>query len=173
MTAPELAAAADVPTILAERVVAARDLGSCLARIPTDNRSLAVSYDVERHLPLGFERYEIEVLVALVLSPTLDVQAVVLLAKGGGSVVSLFARDVFIPIVRLGARALVLVHNHPAGDPTPSKEDVVFTNKIASAGLALGIELIDHVIVAARGLFSFRDASLMPTADELKSDEPF
>ncbi len=56
-------------------------------------------------------------------------------------------REVFGPAVGEGAGAIVLVHNHPSGDPTPSSEDVEVTSRLVRAGEILGIRVLDHVVV--------------------------
>jgi DNA repair protein RadC len=66
-------------------------------------------------------------------------------------------RELFRPAIALAAAALILVHNHPSGDPTPSTEDHQVTMRIAEAGTLLGIRLLDHVIIAAEGYRSFRE----------------
>ncbi len=67
-------------------------------------------------------------------------------------------REVFRDAIRNAAAAIVLVHNHPSGDPGPSAEDRAVTRRLRSAGELLGIRVLDHVIVADRGYFSFREA---------------
>lgn len=67
-------------------------------------------------------------------------------------------REVFRDAIRNAAAALVLVHNHPSGDPSPSAEDRSVTERLRSAGLLLGIRVLDHVIVADSGYFSFRES---------------
>jgi len=56
-------------------------------------------------------------------------------------------REVFAPAIRLAAAALVLAHNHPSGDPTPSPEDTALTERLRRAGELLGIRVLDHVVV--------------------------
>ncbi|MFH0828787.1 MAG: DNA repair protein RadC [Candidatus Kerfeldbacteria bacterium] len=65
-------------------------------------------------------------------------------------------REVFRPAVTQAAAALVLVHNHPSGDPEPSDEDLSITKRLVGAGELLGISVLDHVIVAGRGVVSLR-----------------
>ena len=55
------------------------------------------------------------------------------------------------PALRDGASAIVLVHNHPSGDPTPSPEDIAMTRAVRAAGELVGVPLIDHVVVARTG----------------------
>jgi len=57
-------------------------------------------------------------------------------------------REVFAPALEHAASAVILIHNHPSGDPTPSNDDLNLTHRLVEAGLILGIEVIDHIIVA-------------------------
>jgi DNA repair protein RadC len=66
-------------------------------------------------------------------------------------------REVFREAIRCAAAAMLLVHNHPSGDPTPSAEDRDVTQRLRAAGELLGIRVLDHVIVAEQGYFSFRE----------------
>jgi DNA repair protein RadC len=66
-------------------------------------------------------------------------------------------REVFRPALRESAAAVVLVHNHPSGDPTPSREDIEITERLMRAGELLGVPVLDHVVVAERGYRSLRD----------------
>jgi DNA repair protein RadC len=59
------------------------------------------------------------------------------------------------------AAAVILYHNHPSGDPTPSREDREFTRRLASAAEAVGVRLIDHIVVGRDGCVSFREAGLL------------
>jgi DNA repair protein RadC len=57
------------------------------------------------------------------------------------------AREVFQKALLANAVSIILMHNHPSGDPTPSRQDIEVTKKIADAGNLIGIELLDHIIV--------------------------
>jgi DNA repair protein RadC len=59
------------------------------------------------------------------------------------------------------AAALIVYHNHPSGDPTPSREDREFTRRLASAADLVGLRLLDHVVVGREGCVSFREAGLL------------
>jgi len=67
-------------------------------------------------------------------------------------------REVFRPALERAAAAIVLVHNHPSGDPSPSGEDRRVTRRLRSAGELLGVRVVDHVVVADAGYFSFQEA---------------
>ena len=65
-------------------------------------------------------------------------------------------REVFLPAILHSAASVVLVHNHPSGDPEPSEEDLSITRRLVQVGELVGIGVLDHVIVAARGVVSLR-----------------
>ena len=70
-------------------------------------------------------------------------------------------REVFAPAIAHAAAAVVAVHNHPSGDPSPSAEDRDATRRLQRAGELLGIPLADHVIVSESAFFSFREHGLL------------
>ena len=67
-------------------------------------------------------------------------------------------RELFIRLFLCGAHAFFLIHNHPSGDITPSSEDDELTKRIISAGKMLNVGLIDHVIIADRMYYSYRES---------------
>ena len=70
-------------------------------------------------------------------------------------------RDVFRAAVIQGASAVTIVHNHPSGDPTPSREDHDTTKRMVQAGKILGIRVLDHIIIGDDDYYSFADAEQM------------
>lgn len=88
------------------------------------------------------------------------VTGAVLVYQGGANQTIVRVADCFREAVRSGATALVLVHNHPSGDATPSPEDVRLTQDVARAGELLDVEVLDHVIVAAGNHVSLRERGL-------------
>lgn len=67
-------------------------------------------------------------------------------------------RELFIRLLLCGAHAFFLVHNHPSGDITPSSEDNALTKRVITSGKTLNIELLDHVIIADRMYYSYRES---------------
>jgi DNA repair protein RadC len=67
-------------------------------------------------------------------------------------------REVFAEAVRERAASVILVHNHPSGDPSPSPEDREVTRRLRSAGGIVGIPVLDHVIIGDRSFYSFRES---------------
>jgi len=70
-------------------------------------------------------------------------------------------REVFNPAVRDSAAAMILLHNHPSGDPTPSREDREITRRLREAGELLGIKVLDHIIIGDESYISFVEQGLL------------
>jgi DNA repair protein RadC len=70
-------------------------------------------------------------------------------------------REVFREAMLRGAAAIVVFHNHPSGDPTPSRDDVALTARLRAAGVVLGIDVLDHLILADVHYCSMKDAGLL------------
>jgi DNA repair protein RadC len=73
-------------------------------------------------------------------------------------------REVFSPAVRESAAAVILVHNHPSGDPAPSAEDIAITRRLREAGEIMGIRVLDHIIVGDGDFTSFVERGLLEPA---------
>ncbi len=99
-----------------------------------------------------------ERLVVLCLDGRSGLLARETVAIGAVNAVSASPRDVLEPVVRCGGLRLVLAHNHPSGDPTPSAEDIAFTRRVERAAGLLGLQLLDHLVVARGGMVSLREA---------------
>ncbi|MBZ9648773.1 DNA repair protein RadC [Sphingobium sp. 3R8] len=82
---------------------------------------------------------------------------------GDGSIdqAAIYVREVIKRAMELGSAALILVHNHPSGDPSPSRQDIDITRQIVEAGKRLGIAVHDHIIMAANGHASLRAQGLL------------
>lgn len=78
-------------------------------------------------------------------------------ALGAANVVHVSPRDVFRRALREGAVAVLVAHNHPSGDPTPSGEDLALTRRLRAAGEVVGVALLDHLIIATEGCYSFEE----------------
>jgi DNA repair protein RadC len=70
-------------------------------------------------------------------------------------------REVFAEAIKNKAASVVFAHNHPSGDPEPSEDDLVITKKLVESGKILGIEVMDHIIVAKNDFFSFKNKGLI------------
>ena len=70
-------------------------------------------------------------------------------------------REVFKDAIKHSAASVVLAHNHPSGDPEPSEDDLTITKRLTEAGKILGVEVMDHIIIAKNGFFSFKEKGLI------------
>jgi len=98
-----------------------------------------------------------EVMKVVSLSTKLNIVGIDLVSLGILDSCISHPREVFRPAIMRSAAGIILVHNHPSGDPTPSEEDKTTTNAIREAGKVLGIRMLDHVILAKGSLYSFAD----------------
>jgi DNA repair protein RadC len=92
-----------------------------------------------------------EVMIAIALDGRNHCLEEVEVAKGGMHSLSVQPRDVLRAVVRAGASSFLLLHNHPGGVPTPSPEDITMTRRMVVCANAVGVPLVDHVIVGGRG----------------------
>jgi DNA repair protein RadC len=72
-----------------------------------------------------------------------------------------YPREIVKRALELSASAIILVHNHPSGDPTPSRADIEMTKQIAQAAKALGIAVHDHLVIGLKGHVSFKSLGLL------------
>ena len=101
----------------------------------------------------------IEVCGVLCLSTKWDILAYHELSRGTLDATMVFPRDVFRVGLLANARAIVVGHNHPSGDTTPSREDIAITRRLQQAAEVIGIQLVDHLIVSMDGrYYSFLEA---------------
>lgn len=139
------------------------ELGRRAFRTPLSGRRVTSHRDVQRwasgHL-IGLEHEEVWVLA---MKTSRKVEAEWCVARGGLHGCGLLPADVLRPVLRCAASAFILVHNHPSGDPTPSQDDVLMTRALQQACLAVGVTLVDHVIVSRSGSYSLAEACLMNT----------
>lgn len=70
-------------------------------------------------------------------------------------------REVFVEAIKMSAASLIVCHNHPSGDPTPSEEDIKITKRLKEAGNIIGIDLLDHIIIGDGRYISLREKNII------------
>jgi DNA repair protein RadC len=144
-------------------VCASLEIGRRLAaRRLSAGASIRGPADVHRHFHPRLRDAASERFVVVLLDGRHRVVRDELVSQGTLTASLVHPREVFRAALRESAAALVLVHNHPSGDPAPSPEDRAVTARLARAGELLGVRVLDHVIVAERGYFSFREDGALP-----------
>lgn len=83
------------------------------------------------------------------------------ISKGTVNVAVVSPRELFVEALQKNAVSIILLHNHPSGDPAPSKEDILITQRIREAGEMIGVELLDHIIIGNNCYTSLREKGLL------------
>lgn len=138
----------------------------CPGSLKIDTPEYAASYWRDKLPSATWFDPEREMVIAVMLNTRLVATGHSLVSIGSINESVVHPREVFRAAVATGAYGVVLMHNHPSGDPSPSEADRRVTTRLREAGDILGIRLIDHVIigdpqVAPCGHFSFREAGLL------------
>ncbi len=84
-----------------------------------------------------------------------------MISKGTANASMISPREIFLQALHYHAVSIIMIHNHPSGDPTPSQDDIRFTRRIQEAGEMIGIELLDHIIIGDRKYISLKECELM------------
>lgn len=115
------------------RLASAQDVYAALVDVRTEDREHFVVFDLNvRHRIIARRIVHIGTLTAVEIHP----------------------REVFRPAILNSAAAVIVAHNHPSGDPSPSRQDIEITQRLRQTGSIVGIELLDHVVIAAEGYVS-------------------
>ncbi len=145
----------------AAQVLAALELGKRVVSTQPDQRTVVRSpEDVYALLGAEMALLEQEHLKVILLNVRNQVLGVRDVYKGSVHSAVVRVAEVFRDAVRENCPNLVIVHNHPSGDPSPSPDDVALTKQVHEAGRMLGIDVLDHVIIGRRGPASLKDLGL-------------
>ncbi|MCI0783820.1 MAG: DNA repair protein RadC [Chloroflexi bacterium] len=145
----------------AAQLIAAVELGKRIVHArPPERRIIRSPEDVYALLFAEMALLDREQLRVILLSTRNEVLSVREVYRGNVSSALVRVAEVFSDAVREGCPSIIIVHNHPSGDPTPSAEDVALTKQLIDAGKLLGVEVLDHVVIAREGHKSLKDLKL-------------
>jgi len=144
----------------AAALCAAFELGRRATERPAAAAAIRGPDDVLVHVR-DLARARREHFVVLLLNARHEMQRREVVSIGSLNASIVHPREVFLPAILHSAASIVLVHNHPSGDPEPSEEDLSITRRLVEVGDLIGIGVLDHVVIAARGLVSFRARQLL------------
>lgn len=140
----------------------------CIVELSRRMSKAIMAESVSFHNPASVAQYYMEDLrhltqeqMTLILLNTKSVRMKeIVIFKGtvNSSIVS--PREIFVEAMRYGAVFVVLLHNHPSGDPTPSTEDILVTKRLREAGKIVGIPLIDHIIIGDNNYVSLKERGI-------------
>jgi len=131
------------------------------SELPTTQAEICKPSDVHRIIAPLAAMEEVEVCWVLILNTRNKVVAQVEVTRGILNSSLLHPREVFRLAVAHGAAGIVVAHNHPGGDPTPSADDRAVTRQLVEAGRVMDIPVMDHVVVGTDKYFSFAEAGLL------------
>jgi DNA repair protein RadC len=166
------AAAADLRRIpgvggaRAAQVLAAVELGRrTLVRTPADRPQLNTPRQLASYLLPQHGSRPVEQFGIVLLDTKHRLLQIKLISTGSLDSTMAHPREVFRDAIAGRAAAIVLFHNHPSGDPSPSADDVALTRQLVYAGHVVGIDVLDHLILADQRYYSFMEAGQIPRED--------
>jgi DNA repair protein RadC len=148
----------------ATTIRAALELGKRLSGEPTPRHLKVTSpQDLVNYFQPRLQHLRKEVFKAVLLNTKHQMLKDVTVSEGSLSASLVHPREAFLPAIKESAAAVIFLHNHPSGDPTPSTEDKELTLRLAEVGQLVGICVLDHIIIGSGspGYISFRDAGLL------------
>ena len=148
--------------VKAIEIKAALELGKRLAVHTADLRpKITCAEDVSRLLMVPFKDCEIEVFKALLMNPKNEVIKTVDVSRGSLDASVALPREVFRQAIRDGAVSVIVCHNHPSGDPEPSRADIALTRRLHESGELIGIALLDHIVFGDGRYVSLKERNMM------------
>jgi len=145
----------------AAQLFAALELGKRLVSAQPDQRATVSSpHDVHNLLMAEMALLEQEHLRVILLNTRNQVLAMPEVYKGSVNTAQVRVSELFREAIREGCPAIIVVHNHPSGDPTPSRDDIDMTRALIEAGKLLDIEVLDHIVIGGQDVVSLRDKGL-------------
>lgn len=138
------------------------EIGRRLARTRWEAGSpLRSSEDVYRHFREHLEKEKREIFYVVLLTNKNRKIGDVKISEGSLTASLVHPREVFNPVIRESAAAVIFVHNHPSGDPAPSPEDLEITRRLKEVGELMGVRVLDHVVIGHERYFSFSDRGML------------
>jgi len=160
-TVEELSQIDGIGLAKATQLMAAAELGRRISQYKTDDEIyIRCPKDAAELLMEDMRYLNKEHMKVILLNIKCKVISVEEISVGSLSSSLAHPREIFIPAVKKSSAAIIMVHNHPSGDPHPSKDDVDLTKRIYEAGKILGIELYDHIIIGNGNYVSLKEKNL-------------
>jgi DNA repair protein RadC len=146
----------------AAQIKAALELGKRMAAQKIGGRpTLQSSRDFVSYYSPFLKNVKKEVVKAVLLNPGLKLIKDITVSEGSLNASVVHPREVMIPAIKESAACIVMIHNHPSGDPSPSQADIEITHRLAKTGEIIGIKLLDHIIIGEEDYYSFADEGLL------------
>lgn len=158
---PELTEISGIGRVKALQLLATAEISKRLSSIPMDKQSFSSPLALaKRYMPL-LRHQQQEKVYLIMLDTKCHILKECTVFTGTVNSSPLAAREIFLLAVKYRAVFIVLLHNHPSGDPAPSHADIISTRKIQEAGNLLGIQLMDHIIVGDNEYISLKEKGFL------------
>jgi len=146
----------------AAQIKAAVELGSRLAKKihMKERRTVSSPEDVAKLYQYDMAELQQEVLKVVLLDTRNHIIETVDVYKGSVNSSQVRVAEIFTPAIRRNLPSIIVLHNHPSGDPTPSPDDIAMTRAIIQAGKLLDVDVLDHIIMARQGHVSLKQRGL-------------
>lgn len=158
----ELTETGGVGPAKATQIIAALELGRrAVSEKNGNNKSFRCSEEVANYYIPLMKDLKKEQFRVLLLDVKNKVIKEVLISQGSLTSSIVHPREVVKPVIKDSAASVIFIHNHPSGDPEPSNDDIEITNRLCKSFNILGISVLDHIIVAENGYFSFKQKQMI------------
>ena len=150
----ELTKIKGIGKIKAIQLKAVAELNKRMSRPILDNKvKITCPQDVANLLIDELKNEKREIVKVLILNTKNIVDKILDVSYGTANLAIVTPKDVLAEAVKMEAPKIILVHNHPSGDPMPSKADMEFTDRLIAASKLLGVELLDHIVIGHESIF--------------------
>lgn len=151
-----------IGTVKAIQILCICELARRMAKAEASKRLCFTSPDTISDYYMEDMRHQSrEILKLLLLDTKSRLIAECDLSAGTVNATLISPREIFVEAIQHNAVSIILLHNHPSGDPTPSREDLLVTRRVEEAGMLIGIELLDHIIIGSRCYVSLREKGII------------
>jgi len=158
----EICSIKGIGQVKAVQIKAALELGKRMASQQTGiKKKMTTSGALVEHYAPFMKNLRKEIVKVVLLNPKLHIIKDITISEGSVNASIVHPREVMIPAIRESAAKIVLIHNHPSGDPAPSQADMEVTHRVSKTGEIIGIGLVDHIIIGGNDYFSFADEGLI------------
>ncbi len=144
------------------KIIASMELGKRAASAGGKKKQkISSADDIAKALMPSMRGLKKEIMKCVFLDSKCGIIGQETITMGGLNSNTAHPREIFAPAIAEAAAGIILVHNHPSGDPAPSREDIEMTKKIAEAGMILGIEVLDHIVIGNGKYASMKELGLV------------
>ena len=148
--------------VKAEQILCLSELAKRLSKASVEPRlRFSSSQSVAEYYMEDLRHRNQEVMKLLLLNSKAELIDETNISKGTVNASLVTPRELFVEALKKEAVSMILLHNHPSGDPTPSRDDILTTKRISECGLLIGIELLDHIIIGNNCYVSFQEENLL------------